>query len=189
MNDAKAPLPNQLSTTDESAFITFKSTLCCKYNYPKAIAVTSEKDLMWGLARASHALPSFCRLFYYEVKILHDGKTKEIEIGITDEVDYQSNVGNNGIGYRGCNGMLYDLNSDKGTIFGPTFAKDDVIGCGMNLTTDQVFFTKNGKIIGLTNYFFNPESKSVFPAVSLKAKNAKVEINFGELPFLFEICK
>ena len=144
---------------------------------------------MWGLARASHPLPTFCRLFYYEVKILHDGKTKEIEIGITEKEDYESNVGYDGIGYRGCNGMLYESFVRNGTSFGPTFAKADVIGCGVNLTTDQVFFTKNGEIIGLTNDYFNPECSSCFPAVSLKAKNAKVEINFGELPFIFEICK
>ena len=146
---------------------------------------------MWGLARASHPLPTFCRLFYYEVKILHDGKTKEIEIGITEKEDYEFNVGMDGIGYRGCNGMLYKSIARNGTSFGPTFAKADVIGCGVNLTTHQVFFTKNGEIIGFTRHYFDTALgfSSWFPAVSLKAKNAKVEINFGELPFLFEICK
>ena len=189
MKDAIKPLPNQLLITDESTFITFKSKFCCKYNYPKARTGTSRKDLIWGLARASHPLPTFCRLFYYEVKILHDGKTKEIEIGITEKEDYESNVGYDGIGYRGCNGMLYESIASNGRVFGPTFAKADVIGCGVNLTTNQVFFTKNGEMIGLTNQYLSPGDLSWFPAVSLKAKNAKVEINFGELPFIFEICK
>ena len=43
--------------------------------------------------------------------------------------------------------------------------------------------TKNGEIIGFTDDYFDTESISWFPAVSLKAKNAKIEINFGKLPF------
>ena len=111
VDDTSDPLPNQFHTLSDDTLITFKSTHCCKYNYPKArsILVTSESDgsdtddedgkchsamlslknaflsshknLKWGLARSSHPIPSICNLFYYEVEILNDGK---IDRGATD---------------------------------------------------------------------------------------------------------
>ena len=159
-------------------------------------SVTSNEDLKWGLARASHPIPQTSELFYFEVKILNDGNTKEIEIGLTmsknsnfvssDDV----NIGYDGYGYRGRNGNLYQFGRKRdGEIFGETFQKDDVIGCGVNSIAQHVFFTKNGEIIGLANMGFRVQDQEWFPAVSLKGKNAKVEFNFGANPFIFKICK
>ena len=233
MDETSAPLPSQLSTTDDSPYITIKSPTCCKYNFPKAIhdivsdKISNEeenndssgyndvkkcflsnccnndsseaKDILvdkdgnlvnWGVAKASHPIPSTCNLYYFEVKILNDGKTKEIEIGIALGFrDYTTNVGHHGLGYRGNDGKLYKLSAgNPGEEYGPTFGKDDVIGFGFNLQTKKLFFTKNGMIINLTNLRFN-DNQNLFPAVSLHSKNAKVEINFGEDLFLFDICK
>ena len=252
MNETLAPLPSQLSTTDDSPYITIKSPTCCKYNFSKAIhdvvahKISEEKsdsygedeedeedkhstgnnDVMtcslsncckcnssetkdvlvdkegrlinWGVARASHPIPSTCNLYYFEVKIVNDGKTKEIEIGIaTDTLNYinivEWNNGRRCIGYRGNDGKLYEWieyvgKEYDGKEYGPTFEIGDVIGCGVNLQTKGVFFTKNGMIIGLTNEYFE-DNKTWFPAVSLHAKNAKVELNFGEHVFMFDICK
>ena len=137
-----------------------------------------------------------CEFFYYGVKILNDGKTKEIEIGATcitpisnPKIDDEKNVGHYGIGYRGNNGMLYEY-GNKGTVFGPSFKTDDVIGFGANLITNDVFFTKNGKMIGFASENITNISRNGyewFPAVSLHSKTAKVEINFGENPFIFNI--
>lgn len=165
---------------------------CCKCNSSETKDDLVDKEgrlINWGVARASHPIPSTCNLYYFEVKILNDGKTKEIEIGIaTDELNYTKNVGyeENCIGYRGNNGKLYEQN--YGRAYGATFGKDDVVGCGFNLQTNNVFFTKNGVIIGLINQGFN-DNKNWFPAVSLHSKKTKVEINFGEDRFLFDICK
>ena len=189
VNNIFAPLPSQLSTTDDSPYITIKSPVCSKLNFPKA---KLDGRVNWGVAKASDPIPSTCNLYYFEVKILNDGKTKEIEIGIaTDKLNYTKNVGykENCIGYRGNDGKLYEWNQQNaGREYGETFGKDDVIGCGVNSQTKNVFFTKNGMIIGLTNKPFDA-NKNWFPAVSLHSKNAKVEINFGEDLFLFDICK
>ena len=125
---------------------------------------------------------------------MNDGKTKEIEIGITTEkLNYTKNLGyDNGIGYRGIDGKLYEWSQRyqyvDGKEYGPTFGRNDVIGCGVNLQTKDVFFTKNGMMIGLTNEYFD-DRQTMFPAVSLHSKNAKVELNFGEHLFMFDICK
>ena len=150
---------------------------------------------------------------------MNDGITKEIEIGIaTDEwttldvdigrnpfaLPYNENIGDKGIGYRGNDGKLYEWDEcpsyyGKQNIndYGPTFGKDDVIGFGVNLQTKERFFTKNGIIIGFTldafgrlqKYGSFDNSKKWFPAVSLRARNAEVEFNFGERVFVFNICK
>ena len=243
VNDAQAPLPSQLSATDESPYIIIKSPNCCKYNYAKAIhdflnhkiseeegdsdssgdnAVKKcslsnccnynsseiklvdkyQRPVNWGLARASHPIPSTCNLYYFEVKILNDGKTKEIEIGVLDGdmagLDFTENFGYDwdGIGYRGNDGKLYvsTYGEKMETIYayreyGETFGKDDVIGCGINVKTNCFFFTKNGDLIGLINFHKHNHKWKLFPAVRLHAKNAKVEANFGEDRFLFDVCK
>ena len=164
---------------------------CCNCNSSDSIdALVDEEGRLtnWGVASASHPIPSTCNLYYYEVKILNDGKTKEIEIGIAMKEWPWENVGYyHGIGYRGNDGKLY-VNSDCGKEYGLAFGKNDVIGCGINLQTKDVFFTRNGMIIGLTNEHFD-DTKNWLPAVSLHAKNAKVEFNFGNEPFMFDICK
>lgn len=41
------------------------------------------------------------------------------------------------------------LQNQKGKPYGPTYGMFDVIGCGVDYEKDELFFTKNGKYIGM----------------------------------------
>jgi Ran-binding protein 9/10 len=51
-------------------------------------------------------------------------------------------------GYHGDDGYFF-ASSGKGVEYGPTFTTRDVIGCGLNFVTREIFFTKNGQHLGI----------------------------------------
>lgn len=43
--------------------------------------------------------------------------------------------------------------AEKNYNYGPEFFPGDLIGCGVNLATKKLFFTRNGKFLGIIYYF------------------------------------
>jgi hypothetical protein len=58
----------------------------------------------------------------------------------------------------------------------------DVIGCGYNNSTGEIFYTKNGVLIGVGH---TEVRAGLYPVVALAGPRAKVYANFGQMPFLF----
>ena len=53
----------------------------------------------------------------------------------------------NSYGYHADDGCVYN-SSATGQSYAPTFTTGDVVGCGLNLVTRSIFFTKNGINLG-----------------------------------------
>jgi Ran-binding protein 9/10 len=49
-------------------------------------------------------------------------------------------------GYHGDDGKIFWDGQDAE--YGPTYGAEDVVGCGVDFTTNSAFFTKNGRYLG-----------------------------------------
>ena len=58
-------------------------------------------------------------------------------------------------GYHGDDGSVYHSSGVGSARFGPTFGVGDVVGCGLDYRDGSVFFTKNGRYLGV-----HPSSRS-----------------------------
>lgn len=58
--------------------------------------------------------------------------------------------------YHGDDGKLY-LEAGHGLPYSDTFGAGDVVGCGSDISKDELFFTKNGKYISKSSFIFLKE--------------------------------
>lgn len=66
-----------------------------------------------------------------------------------------------------------------------TFQPGDVLGCGYNSETKEIFFTRNDKVLGVA--FKNVPVAAYYAACGFRPTNQqKVSFNFGHEPFVFK---
>lgn len=82
------------------------------------------------------------------------------------------------------NAESFDEGDDGSELY---FNTGDVIGCGFNDVTSEVFYTKNGLFLGVghTEVSIQP-SEPLYAVVSLAGPQEKVWANFGQAPFLWD---
>lgn len=101
--------------------------------------------------RTPYPIPAACGLYYFEVKIISKGRDGYMGIGLTAQ-NFKPNRlpgwDKQSYGYHGDDGNSFS-SSGNGKSYGPTFTTDDIIGCGVNLVTNQCFYTKNGHNLGI----------------------------------------
>jgi hypothetical protein len=83
--------------------------------------------------------------------------------------------------YRSNTGRKYDghggVTASRGELYGSQFTTGDVVGAGIWLSRQEIFFTKNGEMLGTA--FKSIGNLTLFPAVGIHTPGAKVEVNFG----------
>ncbi|KAF0535480.1 SPRY-domain-containing protein [Gigaspora margarita] len=140
------------------------------------------------IIRANHPIPPQCEIFYFEVKILDNGKYGATEVGFgtnkmtKDCADIIPTLGQepNSWGYHGDNGYLFC--SGSGRPYGPPYSDSDTIGCYLNFRNRIVFYTKNGVNLGIACHLPEDLNSSLYPCVGL-SQGGSVEINFGQKKF------
>ncbi|KAF0488239.1 SPRY-domain-containing protein [Gigaspora margarita] len=151
--------------------------------------------------RTNNPIPSEVGLFYFEITILSSGENGCIVIGYCkSDVELNTLPGwdPDSIGYHGDDGCLY-YNGRCATTLAPCYAAGDTVGCGINFFNMEIFFTKNGIIIGKgqfihfetyshDNNLINYEIvREMYPMCGMSKNGECIVANFGTKPFMFNI--
>ena len=86
-------------------------------------------------------------------------------------------------GYNGQHGFkFHHRNTGSGEMYGPSFGRGDVIGCGWTRWDGKVFFTKNGQHLGMA---FKHVVGRFYAVVAAVEYGSRVTVNFGQEPFRY----
>ncbi|GAB4844799.1 hypothetical protein Ancab_038186 [Ancistrocladus abbreviatus] len=139
-----------------------------------------------GVIQSNRPAPVKRLAYYFEMYVKNAGAKGQVAIGFTNEsfkMRRQPGWEANSYGYHGDDGLLYH-GQGKGEPFGPTFTAGDTVGGGINYASQEIFFTKNGVIVGAV---YKDVKGTLFPTVSVHSQNEEVTVNFGKNPFKFDI--
>lgn len=111
--------------------------------------------------------------YYYEAYIIDEGLCR---VGWSTK-SASLNLGTDNMGF-GFGGTGKKSNNNQFDNYGQAFGLQDTIGCLLDLTKNEISFTKNGTNLGIAfNIPNNLKGETFYPTVVLK--NAEIEFNFG----------
>ncbi|RIA81769.1 concanavalin A-like lectin/glucanase domain-containing protein [Glomus cerebriforme] len=132
-----------------------------------------------------NSIPVDVGIYYYEAKIIDEGKKTNIGIGFCKQNMLLNRLPGwdwNSYGYHGDDGKRFQRGN--GIRYGPFFNRGDIVGCGINFLNQTAFYTKNGVHLGTA---FNNIIGEFHPMIGMRSLNERILINFGNNPFLFDI--
>uniref|UniRef100_A0A914HCG6 B30.2/SPRY domain-containing protein n=1 Tax=Globodera rostochiensis TaxID=31243 RepID=A0A914HCG6_GLORO len=136
--------------------------------------------------RAKESIPNEkSGIFYFEVEIL--AFTGSITMGLArSKLKWYQNVENQGYAYDASGYITgIDFNEKHAFIVRNKIVGETFVGCGVNLATRQIFYTKNGELLGTAKLSDDDE---LFPSVSMQSNGSKIEANFGSKEFKFDFA-
>lgn len=107
-------------------------------------------------------------VFYFEVKIINCSTRCHAVVGLSEKefpTNKQLGSSKKSYGYKS-DGKVYNGNT-TGEDFGPKFEQHDVVGCGLLISKQQIFFTLNGRYLGAPFKDVEIEKDSIFASVCL----------------------
>uniref|UniRef100_A0A914HPD4 B30.2/SPRY domain-containing protein n=1 Tax=Globodera rostochiensis TaxID=31243 RepID=A0A914HPD4_GLORO len=131
-------------------------------------------------------------IFYFELKIgTKDDKMSILYFGLaTKQMPLNSIVGTEKGTYAyGNHGQFCCHDEEIETPSYKPFDVGDVVGCGVNLATRRIIYTKNGERLDTADLFVDSagDLSDLFPCVTLFSPGNKIEANFGPI-FTFDIA-
>ncbi|KAF4547992.1 Ankyrin repeat-containing protein 14 [Elsinoe fawcettii] len=152
----------------------------------------TDKSACWELAerlqvRGDHPFPIHDQRPYFEIEIEQTGEKSLIALGFCQDLSYT-------MGLPGWRTGSWALHLDDGTLYLESYlgkvycapmacGSKDVMGCGINYGTDELFFTKNGTYLGLAARA--PRGR-LYPVVGVGDVGVSVKVNFGPEDFKFD---
>ncbi|ORY76971.1 concanavalin A-like lectin/glucanase domain-containing protein [Protomyces lactucae-debilis] len=139
--------------------------------------------------RANHPIPVSTGLFYFETTIVSKGREGFIGVGFCRGNVLLSRLPGweeDSWGYHGDDGHSFCCQG-TGKEYGPTFTTGDTIGCALNFSSGECFYTKNGVHLGVAFTGITTASGPLFPSIGLRTIGEHVRVNFGAQPFVFDI--
>jgi hypothetical protein len=150
-----------------------------------------EDPNQWGFVNAngtwdSDAVAGPSSVFYAEVEVLEAAKDNNMTIGLVSDAARKVHRGPLGsaatsMAYSGAGKFMFNGIAVEGR----AYADGDVIGVGWAPADDRVFFTLNGKWIGVQHAAFVGKKEKVAVAV-VASEGAVVFGNFGGSEFVFK---
>eukprot|EP00871_Galdieria_phlegrea_P001770 jgi/Galph1/2594/GphlegSOOS_G1246.1 len=137
-----------------------------------------------GIAQSDKPIPSgLVDIFYFEVGILSaDTEQVSIAIGLSRKQNNFSKplgIEASSYAYRGQDGKkVFQGGTCKD--YSSPYQAGDTIGCGYIFETQEIFFTKNGVLLGIA-FSQVEEQDHLYPSVSLHRRKEKVTFYFGSL--------
>ena len=142
--------------------------------------------------KADKGVSNLLRFFYFEVRIEDAGNPdSSLFFGLlrkNNNTNINNNNNNNNIKE---NFDFYAIDKSGKKIRPPQelpystpLKCDDVIGCGWYSRTGEIFFTKNGKALGVA---FKNVFGEFYPFVGVNSQNSCILANFGQMPFRFDV--
>eukprot|EP00899_Mesostigma_viride_P013967 jgi/Mesvir1/22571/Mv18575-RA.1 len=175
-------IPTELNTRNCGNFL---EVSCSKLSVRYTGSGNHGNDV--GAIQANHPIPPKRLVYYFEITVRNVGERGCIAIGYTEagfKLTRQPGWEPNSYGYHGDDGKKFHANG-QGEPYGPTFGLNDVVGACLHLGTQEIFYTKNGKSLGVA--FRDVRGSNLFPTVGLHSRGEQVDVNFGAEPFVFDI--
>lgn len=139
-----------------------------------------------GAIQANRPAPCRRLLYYFEMTVKDRGHKGCTTIGFTDEYFKNSRQPGwevNSYGYHGDDGKLYH-GQGRGEPYAQGFTTGDTVGAGINYAAQEIFFTRNGKIL---SGIYKDVKALLYPTIGLHSPNEQVEVNFGQRKFMFDV--
>ena len=137
----------------------------------------------------SVAIPTAIPAFYYEIKIIEEGRKQNegISIGLLPISDQNVSMPGiqSGYGYFSINGKKSNYKNGLDE-YGPPFGKGDVVGCCWVKSDGKLFFTKNGNALGTA---YKNIIGQFCVGIGLAEFGARITVNFGQEPFRYDFSK
>jgi len=141
------------------------------------------------IARSNLPIPADAIRYYFEATVQDKGELGAIGIGLVPaKHDLIGMPGwyDESCGYHGDDGQKFHFEyKGQGKPYGPVYADGDTVGCGVDLKTGNVYFTRNGVHLGVAFDAF-PVKKPLYPCVGMCSGSAKMTFNFGATPFVYK---